>query len=113
MLWGDSWEFRNWYINFQAPYQRTTRGIVVEDLTLDIKVDPDLSWEWKDQDEFDEMVSRGVITLDQIAGVESVREEVINLVERRMPRFDSTWSNWRPPKNWAVPKLPKCSDPVG
>lgn len=42
---------------------------VVEDKpdcpALDIRVEPDLSWSWKDRDEFDELVRRGWFTDDE------------------------------------------------
>ena len=62
-LFRDSdWRVRNWYVNFQSPLARSERGIIVEDLTLDIKIEKDFSWSMKDEDEFDEMVRFGVIS---------------------------------------------------
>ena len=112
LRWNIDWEFRGWYVNYQSPYRRTDRGIIVEDLTLDIKVDPDLSWSWKDEDEFAEMVRRGVITAEQAAAVESVKDEVLELIEKKQGPFDSSWTDWRSPEDWPVPRLPKESDHV-
>jgi len=112
MIWSGNWEFRTWYVNFQSPYRRTDNVIIVEDLTLDIKVDPDLSWSWKDEDEFAEMVRRGAITTDQVSAVESVKGEVIELIEQKRGPFDYSWKNWRPPEDWPVPEIPKESDHI-
>jgi protein associated with RNAse G/E len=45
-----------WYVNLQCPYRRTPLGIEAMDLMLDIVVEPDMTWRWKDDDEFDEIV---------------------------------------------------------
>lgn len=112
LLWSDNWDFVGWYVNFQSPYQRTERGVVVEDLTLDIKVAADLSWSWKDEDEFDEMIRQGAISSEQAAGVESAKADVLDLIERRQAPFDSSWKDWRPPHEWAVSELPTDPDNI-
>lgn len=43
LFWNLEWQTRTWYINFQAPIERTTRGILLQDYALDIAVKPDLS----------------------------------------------------------------------
>jgi hypothetical protein len=106
MIWSVDWEFRSWYVNFQSPYHRTDSGIIVEDLALDLRVNPDLSWSWKDDDEFVEMVRQGVITVEQATAVKTVKTEVIELIEQKHAPFDSGWTDWRPLKEWPVPKIP-------
>lgn len=112
LIWNSNWEFRTWYVNFQSAYRRTARGIIVEDLTLDLKVAPDLSWSWKDEDEYAEMVRRGVISTSQANAIESVKSEVIELIDQKRGPFDSGWTNWRPLEEWQVPQIPKESDNI-
>ena len=49
-----------WYINLQQSLRRTPIGFEAMDLMLDVVVEPDLSWRWKDREEFDEIVQRGL-----------------------------------------------------
>jgi protein associated with RNAse G/E len=37
-----------WYVNLQCPFRRTEVGIEAMDLMLDVVVDPDGTWRWKD-----------------------------------------------------------------
>src|SRR6266576_1740450 len=46
--------------NFQRPYRRTTIGIEAMDLMLDLVVEPDRSWRWKDKHELETLVRRGM-----------------------------------------------------
>lgn len=52
---GDGSHF-GWYANLQYPFRRTAIGIEAMDLMLDIVVEPDLEWRWKDEAEFDEIL---------------------------------------------------------
>ena len=58
--WLESGAHFGWYINLQQPYRRTELGIEAMDLMLDVVAEPDLTWRWKDEDEFDELLARGV-----------------------------------------------------
>ena len=55
LFWTVEWQVKIWYVNLQAPIHRTSRGILVQDYALDIAVEPDMSWSWKDEDEFGEL----------------------------------------------------------
>ena len=45
-------EHWGWYVNLQLPFRRTELGFETMDLVLDLIVDPDGSWRWKeDEDE--------------------------------------------------------------
>ena len=41
-----------WYANFERPFQRTPIGIDTFDLLLDLVIEPDSSYRWKDEGEY-------------------------------------------------------------
>ena len=50
--------FAGWYVNLQKPFRRTARGFETMDLMLDLVVEVDRSWWWKDEDELETFVVR-------------------------------------------------------
>jgi hypothetical protein len=94
-----------WYVNLQRPFSRTRLGFETMDLALDVVIEVDGSWQWKDEDEFDVFVDRGLFDRET---VERVREDglrVASRAERREPPFDGT-PRWRPDRGWSRPELP-------
>ena len=106
LFWTADWRFRSWYVNFQSPVRRNGEGIQTHDLALDIVVRPDLSWEWKDVDEFEELVSRGFFTDEQAASVRGEADRVVEVIESGGPPFHDGWEDWRPDPSWPAPVLP-------
>ena len=106
LFWTADWRFRSWYVNFQAPVRRISEGIQTHDYALDIVVRPDLSWEWKDVDEFEELSSRGFFTDEQAASVRTEADLVVKVIEDGGPPFCDGWEDWRPDPSWRVPRLP-------
>ena len=64
LFWSSEWEFENWYVNLQSPLRRLRHGVAYHDFVLDIVAQPDMSWSWKDMDEFNELAARGFFTDD-------------------------------------------------
>ena len=50
-------EFRQWYVNLEEPLTRSKIGFDYLDQLLDIEIAPDRSWNWKDEDEFEEGIA--------------------------------------------------------
>jgi hypothetical protein len=95
-----------WYVNLQTPYRRTALGFETMDLMLDVVIEPDRSWRWKDEDELEACVRAGAF---DVALVERVRDEglhVVLRVERGEPPFCEPWGEWRPDPCWPKPELP-------
>jgi predicted RNA-binding protein associated with RNAse of E/G family len=61
------------------------------DQALDILVDPDGTWRWKDEDDFAETQALGVWTPEEAAAIRAEGERVIGA--RPWP---SGWEDWRP-----------------
>ena len=106
LFWTADWKFERWYVNLQAPIRRTPRSILVRDYALDIAVNPDMSWSWKDVDEFEELTDRGFFTERQILSIRAEADRMVQTIENRESPFSDGWENWRPDTNWPVPEVP-------
>ncbi len=109
LFWGGDWEVKCWYVNIQHPVRRTSRGIVVQDMTLDLRIEPDGSWAWKDEDEFALLHERGFYSDEEAAWVRAEGERIIDLIESGGAPLRDGWERWRPPSDWAAPAIPPGS----
>lgn len=106
-FWDARDEFVGWYINLEEPSVGWTRGglagVDVTDQDLDVWVYPDRTWEWKDEDEFEERLAfpDNYWVTDPDA-VRAEGEQVIKLVEAGLFPFDGTWCDFRPDPAWRV-----------
>jgi hypothetical protein len=99
-------EFRCYYINFQIPFQRSRCGFDSLDLDLDIVVDPQNRWHWKDVDEYQAGIREGGISEKWAMEVERSKPEVLDRIQRRDYPMDGSWLDWRPDPAWEPPTLP-------
>ena len=94
--------FIGWYVNLQEPIRRTNRGFDTDDLVLDIVIEPDGAWTWKDEDELAEVVALGRFDADEAAEIRQFGERVIEQLDRLIP---TGWEGWRPDPSWPTPAL--------
>lgn len=104
--WPPNWRFGGWYVNLQEPLRRSDIGFDTLDNMLDVVIDPDRSWYWKDEDELAEAVRIGFVTQPWANDVRREGERVIRRVERDERPFSDGWENWLPDPNWPMPSLP-------
>lgn len=104
--WRPDGSHLGWYVNLQRPMRRNPVGFEAMDLMLDVVAEPDLSWRWKDREEFDEIVERGIFTEELGAQVMSTAIGVIDDIEHSRPPFDEPWPTWLPDPSWPTPELP-------
>jgi Protein of unknown function (DUF402) len=97
---GESREFRGWYVNLQEPFRRTETGYDTQDHELDIWVRPDGRWEWKDDELLDVRVDEGRFTLAQAEAIRAEGRRVVELVEVGERWWDDAWAEWRPDPGW-------------
>ena len=100
--------FKNYYVNLEESAVRwddgAAAGIDVIDQDLDIVAAPDLSWEWKDEDEFAERLAHPELYwVPDEAAVWAEGRRVIKLIESGDFPFDGTWTDFRPEESWPVP----------
>ena len=71
-------EFLCYYINFQLPFQRTQSGIDTLDLDLDLIINPDFSYAWKDVDDYQKAIENEIIFPEWIRGIEEAKSDVFS-----------------------------------
>ena len=112
VLWDEDWRFVQWYVNLQEPLRRTRFGFDTADHVLDLVVEPNLSWRWKDEDELSAAIRVGRFTRAEAAELYAEGERVVSAVEARDWPFDRDWSEWRPEPGWPTPGfVDGCDEP--
>jgi hypothetical protein len=96
--------FRGWYANLELPGVRWRQGIDTVDWDLDVWVEPDRAWRWKDEHEFTERLAYGAdYWVEDEAQVRAAGEDVVKRVEAGEFPFDGTWTEYRPDPGWTAP----------
>src|SRR5687768_15073890 len=108
----DSNDFLLYYINFQLPFQRSHCGIDTLDMDLDLIINPDFSFRWKDEDDYQKAIDHEVIMPEWTQAIEIAKNEIFNKLEKRQYPYDGSWLNWMPDPNWLPPKLPENWDKI-
>ena len=104
-------EFLLWYVNLEDPLVRNPIGFDSLDRVLDIEIAPDLCrCKWKDEDEVEEAVARGIMTGQKAEEVRAEGEWVIAALDARRPPFNEPWDRWRPDPGWSSPGFPEGWD---
>lgn len=104
----DDGVFRQWYVNLEERAVRwddgAAAGIDVVDQDLDIVVDADRTWQWKDEDEFAERLALpDDYWVPDEAAVWAEGRRVIKLIEAGDFPFDNTWTDFQPDPTWPTP----------
>ena len=97
-LFWENGRFRNWYVNFEEPLGSTRFGFDYKDWKLDLVVEPDGTWRWKDEDELEVAAGLGIVDAD---AVWAEAERVV--ADRPWP---TGWEGWRPDPRWPRPRYP-------
>jgi predicted RNA-binding protein associated with RNAse of E/G family len=102
LIWEPDWRLSCWYVNLESDLERTGRRFQYEERVLDIVVEPDMSsWRWKDEEELEEAVSRGLFTREQAREFREEGERAVRRLLSRERPYDERWEDWRPPEGWA------------
>jgi hypothetical protein len=101
--------FRAWYVNLEEPGiawdDGAVAGIDLTDQDLDMWVWPDRRWGWKDEDEFEERLAYpDAYWVDDPDAVRAQGQAVVPAIEAGLWPFDGTWTDFRPPGEWSIPK---------
>jgi len=102
IYWDTDWTHTSWYVNLQAPVAVHGAFIDTTDWALDLTVQPDGTWAWKDEDELAEAIELGIF--DE-AAASRVREEGERVLAAAP--WPTGWENWRPPAAWGPLGLPR------
>lgn len=93
------------YVNVEEPFRRSEIGFDTQDLTLDLIVQPDLTWSWRDEDEMQNHVSEGFFTEDLAMAARSEGLKVIEEINLASHPALSGWVEWTPDPDWDIPKI--------
>lgn len=101
-LFWDERGFARWYVNLQEPLRPSRFGFDTRDQALDICVEPDGTWSWKDEDHLAAATARGRFTEADARAVSAEGERVL----AAWP-FPTGWEDWRPDPAWTPRPLPE------
>jgi hypothetical protein len=110
VTWGKDGELVGWYVNLEDPWRESPFGFDTTDHLLDVWIDPDRSWRWKDEDELAEAVEIGLFTRAKADAIRAEGERAIERIEAWSSPFDEGWETWRPDPDWPLPELPNDWD---
>ncbi len=104
VLWlGPDRRCHGWYVNLQAPYKRTALGIDTLDHELDIVVDLEGAWQFKDADLLESCVSYGRFTREEADDILAEGHRLGRMLDNGYQWWDNDWSTWTPPPQWTIP----------
>jgi hypothetical protein len=98
LFWEPDGTFDSWYVNFERTLGWNGACFDTVDEKLDLIVTPDGGHRWKDEDELELAVARGLVD------GEAVREEAERVLAE-WP-FPTGWEDFRPDPGWPLPALP-------
>lgn len=98
--------FANWYVNLESPFRRTGPRFDTTDFELDIVIEPDLSFRWKDEDHFAEAIGAGLLARSTAAEIRAVGQRIIDQAIGRFSPFGDGWERWMPDEGMTAPLLP-------
>jgi predicted RNA-binding protein associated with RNAse of E/G family len=110
VTWGKDGELVGWYVNLEEPWRESPFGFDTTDHLLDVWIDPDRGWRWKDEDELAEAVELGLFTPAKADAIRAEGERAIERIEAWSTPFDEGWETWRPDPDWPLPELPDSWD---
>lgn len=101
--------FLGWYVNLQEPLRPTPLGYDTMDQVLDIWIEPDRSWQWKDWDELVEAEQDGLFTPDEADAIRAEGRRVVGQLDGLIP---TGWEGWRLDPSVELPTLPEDWDRI-
>ena len=104
--WFDDGDFMGWYINIQEPFRRVEEAIQTMDLALDVVIDRNGKWKWKDEDELESLVALGAIDKLKSQDIRASGEAAIGAFRGNAIPFNEPWPDWKPSPDWKSPTLP-------
>ena len=97
--------FLGWYVNFELPPSATSVGIASKDLVLDMWVDPDLSWRWKDAADYRRALDDHILDSEIEAPIRAEVDVVLAEIRSASGPFGSEWTTFHPDPQWPEPEL--------
>ncbi len=96
-----------WYLNLQEPFRRSSVGFDTQDLELDIVIELDGSWSWKDDEQMDGWIERGRWTRDEVDAIRAEGHRISAELDAGRRWWSESWASWEPDPSWPAPTLPQ------
>jgi hypothetical protein len=96
----EEWTFHGWYVHLQTPYRRTPAGFEKRDQALDILVDVEHQWTWKDEHHIALLADSGYLSADEVSQIWREAELATRRIDAWEPPFCDGWETWRPDDAW-------------
>jgi hypothetical protein len=96
----EEWTFHGWYVHLQTPYRRTPAGFEKRDQALDILVDLEHGWTWKDEHHIALLTDAGYLDADEVTEIWREANAVTRRIDAWGPPFCDGWDTWRPDDAW-------------
>ena len=109
---GPDHTFRGWYLNFEAPFERTEIGFDTLDYELDIEIASDGTWQFKDVDLLWQRHDEGRFTLLEVRRILELGRAIGDMLDSGNVWWGEDWIDWRPDPRWSVPEIPPAWDQV-
>ena len=100
--WSREREFLGWYVNMQSELTRTRLGFDLRDHQLDILVEPNREWRWKNEDELELCMLDGRVSAEDAEAIYAEGQRAVEEIEQNLGPFSAGWEDWHPD-----PKLPR------
>jgi hypothetical protein len=106
--------FEGWYVNLESPGRRWRGGMDINDHELDIWVEPNLTWSWKDEDELAERVGHpSYWNQSEADSIRAAGERLIPTIEAGRYPFDGSLTDFKPDPSWKpTTLLPEWDRPL-
>ena len=78
-------------MKLQSPLRRVRQGVQLHDHVLDIVVRPDMSWTWKETDEFEALIAHGFFSAEQEASIRDEAARMVRTIESVGRPFSDGW----------------------
>jgi hypothetical protein len=97
------------FVNMEEPYRRTPIGFDTQDHTLDIVVNPDLTWNWRDEAELQNHVTEGFFTPELAESIRAEGVRAIDEIRAGTHPCQLGWHCWMPAAG-DLPEIPSGWD---
>lgn len=110
--YNEAGHFEGYYVNFQLPYHRSHCGFDSLDLELDLVIDEQFEYTWKDEADYQVGIEAGFIRTEWMQEIDDAKQDILHKLNQRVYPFDGSWLGWAPDPNWIAPQLPLNWDDV-
>lgn len=108
LFWHDGDDtFLGWYVDILEPLRHTPVGFDTRDLILNVVIEPDRRWRWKDEDELVWCAENRLLAPYDAESIGRVAERAVNVLEAGDPLFTDEWIAWRPDPMWPISAAPE------